>query len=827
MSIKTINIPITGMTCANCALSVERSLKKVTGIEDVQVNFASESAKIDFDDTQSDLSIIESSVSNAGYGITTSTLELAITGMTCTNCAATVERVVNRLNGILEANVNFANEKAYIKVIPGLSDKKLIVQEIEKAGYQVVNSDDISISDADAVDLSRKNEIRRQTQIFWTGVFFTVPLFIFSMSRDFHLLGNWAYAWWVPWFMLVLATPVQFYVGKDFYIHGYKSLKNKTANMDVLVAMGSSVAYFFSLIVTIGLATGTSLMGEHVYFETSAMIITLIKLGKLLEVQAKGKTGTALKKLIGLQPKTARLITSSGDQDIPIEMVKPGDILRVRPGEKIPVDGEIVGGHSSVDESMLSGESMPVEKDIDAQVTGATINLHGSLTIRATKVGEETVLANIIKLVQQAQGSKPPIQRIADQVAAYFVPIVLAIALVTFIIWMVSGNGLTSALLRLTAVLVIACPCALGLATPTAIIAGIGLGAKNGLLFKNSETLEQFKHIKFMVFDKTGTITYGKPRVTEIETTNDLNNNLPILQQTIENLLLITASIERVSEHPLANAIVEEALRRDITLGTAHDFMSFPGKGVKARFEDQVILIGTKKYMAENQIETSLFESSAEKLENLARSVIWIAIEDQVNGLIAIADTVREEAATVIKQLKDDGLNISIISGDNKKTTSLIAEQVGISEIFAEILPQEKSHLVLKLQKKGLGLVSMVGDGINDAPALAQADVGIAFSSGTDVAMEAADLTLINNNLHGINKASKLSRATMRIIKQNLFWAFFYNIILIPIAAGILYPFSYAPEFLRHLHPVLAALAMAFSSVSVVLNSLRLKRVKL
>jgi len=802
-------------------------MKKVSGIEDIQVNFASETAKIAFDDNQVNLSNFESFISDAGYGLSTTTLELPIIGMTCSNCAATIERVVNRLKGVLEVNVNFANEKAYVKLIPGIINKKLIVLEIEKAGYQVVNSGNIIDVDADDVDLSRKSEIRRQTRIFWTGVFFTVPLFIFSMSRDFHLLGSWAYAWWAPWFMLILATPVQFYVGKDFYIHGYKSLKNKTANMDVLVALGSSVAYFYSLLVTIALTAAETSIGEHVYFETSAMIITLIKLGKLLEVRAKGKTGTALKKLIGLQPKTARLITPEGDQDIPVEKVRSGEILLVRPGEKIPVDGEVIKGQSSVDESMLSGESMPVEKSEKDQVTGATINLHGSLTIRATKIGQESVLANIIKLVEQAQGSKPPIQRIADRVAAYFVPIVISIALATFIVWMVSGNGLSSALLRLTAVLVIACPCALGLATPTAIIAGVGLGAGNGILFKTSETLEYFKHIKYMVFDKTGTITHGKPHVTEIQLADDHNNNLPIPLPDADALLKIAASIERKSEHPLAAAIVEEAKRKDIVLETSEDFTSIPGKGVKARYKGQIIIIGTEKYIDENQIETANFKANAEKLESLARTVIWIAFENQVTGLIAIADTVRDEAASVIKQLHDEDLQISIISGDNMKTTTVIGEQVGISEIYAEILPADKSHYIVKLQNKGKDLVSMVGDGINDAPALAQADIGIAFSSGTDVAMEASDLTLVHNNLHGILKAFKLSKATMRIIKQNLFWAFIYNIILIPIAAGILYPFSFAPEFLRHLHPVLAALAMAFSSVSVVMNSLRLKRVRL
>ncbi len=827
MSKKTINIPITGMTCANCVLSVERSVKKVSGIGDIQVNFASEKARIDFEDTLTDLSEIEAAISDAGYKIPTTNLELPITGMTCANCAATIERVLKRMEGVLDASVNYANENLQVKYVIGILDQKTIIQAIENAGYGVADTEGAGVSAEEAADLSRGKEINRQNQLFWTGVLFTLPLFLFSMLRDFQLLGSWAYDWWAPWLMLILATPVQFYVGKDFYVHGYKSLKNKSANMDVLVAMGSSVAYFYSLFVAINLAVGTTSMGEHVYFETSAMIITLIKLGKLLEVRAKGKTGSALKKLIGLQPKTARLTGPEGDRDIPIEQVRSGDTLLVRPGEKIPVDGEVIQGRSTVDESMLSGESMPVDKTVEDLVTGATINLHGSLSIRATKVGQDTVLANIIKLVQQAQGSKPPIQRIADQVAAYFVPIVIGIAFITFILWMALGSGLTPALLRMTAVLVIACPCALGLATPTAIMVGMGLGANHGLLFKNSETLEQFQHVKYLVFDKTGTITYGKPRVTDIKTRLSLDNKGYEELSDPETILRIAATIERASEHPLAGAIVDEAKNRGLQLGEPSDFNSVPGKGVQARFEDHSIIIGTEKFSRDNKIETEPLRIEAEALEAMARTVIWVSVDHHAVGLIAIADTVRVEAESVIKTLRTYGIQLSMISGDNKNTTKVIAQQVGIIQVHSEILPADKSRHIIDLQSSGSGLVSMVGDGINDAPALAQADIGISLSSGTDVAMEASDITLVQNNLNGILKAFHLSKATIRIIKQNLFWAFFYNIILIPVAAGVLFPFSFAPDFLRHLHPVLAALAMAFSSVSVVMNSLRLKRIKL
>jgi Cu+-exporting ATPase len=823
MPTKTFNIPISGMTCANCALTVERSVKKVEGIKDIQVNYASETAKISFEDHKTNLKEVQSSIIKAGYDLSSHTIELPITGMTCANCANTVERVLKKQEGVIDATVNYANEQAHVQFIPGVVDKIALAGAIEKAGYGIAGDIHSGQLDLEAANLSRNREIKHQTRLFWTGIFFSLPLFAFSMMRDFQMLGAWAFEWWAPWLMFLLATPVQFYVGKDFYKNGYKALLNRAANMDVLVAMGSSVAYFYSFIVTIGISIGDFSWGEHVYFETSAMIITLIKLGKLLEVRAKGKTGGALKKLIGLQPKTARIIDSNGIKDIPIEEVTPGNLLLVRPGEKFPVDGKVIEGSSSVDESMLSGESMPVEKKTGDTINAATVNLNGALKIQATKVGKDTVLANIIKLVEEAQGSKPPIQRIADRAAAYFVPMVIGLAFLTFIIWMFWGDSLIAALLRLTAVLVIACPCALGLATPTAIIAAIGLGAKNGLLFRNGTTLEQFKDLKYMVFDKTGSITYGKPHFSDMK----IKDNAKPQELSENKLLSIVASIENSSEHPLARAIVDEARKRGLDIFAVSDFLSVPGKGVKAQVDGKKILIGTESYLNENQTDTSALNDIATGWESSARTVIWIAINNELQGIISIADQIREEAPEVVRQLREHGFQVSIISGDNKQTSAVIAESVGISKIYAEVLPRQKSEYISKLQNKKMGLVSMVGDGINDAPALAQADVGISFASGTDVAMEAAGLTLVYNNLNGVLHALKLSKTTMKIIKQNLFWAFFYNIILIPIAAGILYPLSYAPDFLRQLHPVLAALAMAFSSVSVVLNSLRLKYVKL
>jgi Cu+-exporting ATPase len=555
------------------------------------------------------------------------------------------------------------------------------------------------------------------------------------------------------------------------------------------------------------------------------MIITLIKLGKLLEVKAKGKTGSALKKLIGLQSKTAHLLLTNGDQETPVENIKVDDKILIKPGEKIPLDGVIIDGHSNIDESMLTGESIPVEKNIGDTVVGATINLQGTITIRVTRVGKDTVMAQIIKLVQQAQGSKPPIQRLADQVASYFVPSVIFIAFLVFAVWMVIGSDVVTALLRLTAVLVIACPCALGLATPTAIMVGTGRGATHGILFKNGETLELAGQIKNLILDKTGTITYGRPEVDQIIMSQHIEDSQFSFAHNPDELLKLAASVERVSEHPLAEAIVNKAKEKDLTLIDPKNFYAFPGKGVVATYNGSDIAIGTQTFMIEKGFDTNILLPEAEKLEMEAKTVVWVSADDRVIGLIAVADTVREEAANVMESLKQHQINLSIISGDNQRTTETVARQLGITQVRSAVLPRDKSEYVKRYQENHDGLTGMVGDGINDAPALAQADVGIAFGSGTDIAMEASDITLVRNNLYGILQAFHLSKSTMRVIKQNLFWAFVYNLILIPIAAGILYPFTALPDFLRSLHPVLAAAAMAFSSVSVVLNSLRLKTI--
>jgi Cu+-exporting ATPase len=750
-------------------------------------------------------------------------IDLPITGMTCANCAATIDRVLRKKEGVGDVNVNYANEKAHIRFDSEFISEDEIYAAIEKAGYGVIYIDSTNQSLEESIDIAREKEIKIQSKKFWTGVFLAFPLLLFSMARDFSLLGQWAYHWWAPWLMFLLATPVQFYVGSDYYINGFKSLRNGAANMDVLVAMGSSVAYIFSIIVSINLTTGNTSLGEHVYFETSAMIITLIKLGKLIEVKAKGKTGSALKKLIGLQAKTAHLLRSDGVEDILIENINVGDHLLIKPGEKIPLDGVIIDGYSNIDESMLTGESIPVQKNSGDNVVGATINLQGTITIQVTKVGKETVIAQIIKLVQQAQGSKPPIQRLADQVASYFVPIVIAIAFIVFVLWLFIHGDVTASLLRLTAVLVIACPCALGLATPTAIMVGTGLGASHGILFKNGETLELAGQIKHLVFDKTGTITYGHPVVHDIVVNKQSENSEDAFLSNPDEILKLAASIEQVSEHPLAGAVVTEAQKKSLPLIIPKEFYSHPGKGVTAKFETSNCFIGTEKFIIENGIQIDSLSAEAKRLENESKTIVWVAAGDHVLGLIAIADTLREETHSVMRALEKQGILLSVISGDNKRTTESIAAEVGITEVISGILPEDKSNYIHKFQENHEGITGMVGDGINDAPALASADVGIAMGSGTDIAIEASDITLVSNNLVSVLHALQLSKSTMRVIKQNLFWAFIYNIILIPVAAGILYPFHFAPDFLRSLHPMLAAAAMAFSSVSVVLNSLRLK----
>jgi Cu+-exporting ATPase len=820
---RQLTMPVLGMTCANCVATVERSAKKVEGVADAVVNFGSEKLTVQYDPAVASPQAVIERVEKAGYHVPVATMELPITGMTCANCVSTVERTLNKkVPGIIEATVNFATERAAVKYIPGAVTRADMVAAIERAGYGVVDAGSEEAL-VDAEKEARQREIQDQTRKLWVGVIFTLPLFLFSMARDFGLVGHWAHESWVNYVLWLLATPVQFYTGWDYYVGGYKALHNKSANMDVLVALGSSVAYFYSVFITVGL------LGGHVYFETSAAIITLIKVGKLLEVRAKGKTSEEIKALMGLQAKTARVERNGVEADIPTDQVVAGDVVIVRPGEKIPVDGVVISGRSAVDESLLTGESLPVDKKAGDAVIGATLNKQGLLKIEATKVGRETALAQIIRLVEEAQGSKAPIQALADKVSSIFVPVVIIIALLTFAAWWLSGAGFTAALVRMVAVLVIACPCALGLATPTAIVVGMGKGATQGILFKNSAALEKGHALQAIVLDKTGTITKGEPAVTDVIVNNELlivNSERFRTATTSSFILQLAASAERGSEHPLGEAVVRAAQEQGLTLSEPAGFEAIAGHGITAEVDGHEILIGNARLMESRQISLNGLSQKVQQLQNEAKTAMWIAVDGQASAVIGIADTIKAGSKEAVADLKRQGLQVVMMTGDNQATAQAIAAEVGIDRVLAEVLPGDKAANVAKLQAEGL-VVGMVGDGINDAPALAQADVGIAIGTGADVAMEAAGITLISGDLRGVPKAIRLSRATMRVIRENLFWAFAYNVILIPIAAGALAFFPGLPVYLRELHPIAAAFAMAFSSVTVVGNSLRLRGMKI
>jgi Cu+-exporting ATPase len=816
MASKDVTLPITGMTCANCALNIERNLKKLQGVEKTNVNFASEQASISFDPEQVEIDELIKKVEDVGYGIATAKVELPITGMTCANCAMNIERTLNKkVPGVVKASVNFASERAAVQYLPNLTSVEEMVAVIRQAGYDAIPPDETG-EDEDIEQRVRRAEIADQTRKFIVGVLFTLPLFLWSMGRDFGLLGGWSHALWVNWAFWALATPVQFYTGWDYYTGGWKSLKNRTANMDVLVAMGSSVAYFYSVAVLLHPA-----LGSHVYFETSAVIITLIKLGKMLEARAKGRTGNAIRKLMGLRPKTATIIRDGKEVEVSLKEVKVDDVVVVRPGEKIPVDGIILEGNSAVDESMLTGEPIPVDKSTGDTVVGATMNSEGLLKFRATKVGKDTALAQIIKLVQDAQGSKAPIQALADRVAAVFVPSVIGIATITFILWWSLSGEFVPAMIRLVAVLIIACPCALGLATPTAIMAGTGKGAEKGILFKDSEALEKATKLETIVLDKTGTLTLGKPVVADVIA---FNTSSPV--QHKKELLRIAASVERGSEHPVGRAILKEAEKQGLELFEPQEFKASGGLGVQARINGQLVYVGKPAWFREMGLDMVGGNEYVHTLQRQGKTLMAVVVEKELAGLIAVADSLKPESKKAVAELRDQGLKVVMLTGDNTETATSMGEQVQVDEIVAEVRPEEKSMKVKELQDRGQ-MVGMVGDGINDAPALAQADVGIAIGTGTDVAIETADVILASGNLLGISRAIQLSRATMRTVKENLFWAFIYNMILIPVAAGLLYPLEFLPSLLRQLHPILAALAMAVSSITVVSNSLRLYRAKI
>lgn len=801
---------IGGMTCSACANRVERGIKKMEGMKDASVNFTTETLTVSFDENKVTSNEIEKKVEVLGYSVIKNikTHTYRVEGMTCAVCAGRVEKVTKKIEGVQDSVVNLTTEKMSITVDDDIVTYGDIKRAVEKAGYKLVREEEKENTEK---KLSDKDKLLRRL-IF--SCIFTIPLLIVTMG---HMVGmplpkiidpmvnpmNFAV------FQIILTVPVMA-IGYKFYLIGFKNLIKLSPNMDSLIAVGTSAAFLYSVFGMYKIATGDTSYAMHLYFEAAVTILTLITLGKYLEAISKGKTSEAIKKLMGLAPKTATIIREGNEIVIPIDEVVVGDIILVKPGEKLPVDGEVIEGSTAIDESMLTGESIPVEKIVGSNVIGASINKTGFIKYKATKVGRDTALSQIIKLVEDAQGSKAPIAKMADVISAYFVPIVIGLAIFSAIAWLIAGETPVFALTIFISVLVIACPCALGLATPTAIMVGTGKGAENGVLIKGGEALEITHKINTIVFDKTGTITEGKPVVTDIVSRGKENNIL----------LALAASAEKGSEHPLGEAIVRAAIEKNIELKSLENFNAIPGHGIEVVIENESILLGNLKLMKERSIDIGELRGEADRLANEGKTPMFIAINNSLEGIIAVADTVKPSSINAIKELHNMGIKVAMITGDNKKTAEAIAKQVGIDIVLSEVLPEDKANEVKKLQGKD-DKVAMVGDGINDAPALAQADIGIAIGSGTDVTIESADIVLMRSDLMDVIVAIKLSKATIRNIKQNLFWAFGYNVLGIPVAMGVLHIFG-GPL----LNPMIAAAAMSLSSVSVLANALRLKKFK-
>ena len=806
-----IDLPILGMRCAACASTIEKGLSGLDGVEDANVNLATNKATIFYHSRILNPEDFIDFVRQSGYDVGTASVEIPIQGVQCASCVQSIEKALQRTKGITKSVVNLATSKAKVEYLPSEIGLAEIKQAIENTGYKVLDIPEENDID-DLENRAREKEYKNLKKKFIIGLILAAIIFIGSMPHLFPWVPNFLNNFFVLW---LLATPVQFWIGWQFYKGAWGAFKHRNADMNTLIAVGTSAAYVYSVVATLFSSFFDSGgIRPQVYFDTSAMIIVLILFGRLLEARAKARTSDSIKKLMGLQPKTARVKRGGNEVDIPIKEVVVGDEILVRPGERIPVDGVVLEGRSTVDESMISGESKPVKKEPGGEVIGATINKTGSFRFRATRVGKETALAQIIQLVQDAQGSKAPIQRLADVIAGYFVPIVISIAIATFIIWFNFGPEpvLTFSLLNFVAVMIIACPCALGLATPTAVMVGTGKGAENGVLIKGGESLETAHKIDTVVFDKTGTLTKGEPEVVDIFTLDSF---------TEADVLKFAASAEKASEHPLGEAIVKKADEWNILLQDPQQFEAIEGRGIKAVVSGEDVLIGSAELMKIQSIKCDGLMDKAEEAALEGKTPVCVALNGKAAGLLAITDPLKDDSVEAVAKLKKMGLEVAMLTGDNHKTAEAIARKVGIEKVMSEVLPQDKVEEIKKLQAEGKK-VAMVGDGINDAPALVQADVGIAIGSGTDVAMEASDITLIKENLTGVVSAVELSKKTVRTIKQNLFWAFIYNAIGIPIAAGILYPF-----FGILLSPIVASAAMAFSSVSVVSNSLRLKRAKL